>query len=74
MRHLCRNFIENGKCIKCNKPEWVIYFPEFKHKIGSKIVLPLHFSNGGKEFFVLKKEKEGYVIGKNKEDNIRWFD
>jgi hypothetical protein len=74
MRHLCKNFIEDGRCTNCRKPEWAIYFPEFKHKIGSRVKLPLNYTCGGKEFIVLRKERYGYVIGKTKNLPMKWFD
>ena len=74
MRHLCKNFIEDERCFKCRTPKWAIYFPEFKHKIGSKVKLPLDYTNGGEEFFVLEKTKEGYTIGKTKNNPVSWFD
>ena len=76
MKHLCKNFLEKdiSKCGKCRTPEWAVFFPEVIHKIGSKVRLPLNYTNGGEVFFVLKKDKNGYTIGKTKDEPICWFD
>jgi len=73
MKHLCKNFIENGKCVKCGTPEWAVYFPEFIHVIGSKVIVPKDYYKLDGVFIVLKKSKHGYTIGKDKNSPTEFF-
>jgi hypothetical protein len=73
MRHYCKNFIEGGRCTKCRTPEWAIYFPEFKHKIGSKVRVPQGYTDEGKIYSVLYKTKIGYAIGESKDNPIESY-
>lgn len=75
MKHKCINWIENGCCTKCRTPEWALYFPEFKHKVGNKVIIPKGYTDAGKLFFILKKKKDNsYVIGITKENPIESYE
>lgn len=74
MRHQCKNFIADMQCTKYRTPEWALHFPEFKHKIGSKVKIPRGYTNEGKVFFVLRRLKNnGYVIGISKDNPIESY-
>ena len=36
MQHICRNWIENGRCVKCERPEWSLG-KQSPFKIGDKV-------------------------------------
>lgn len=73
-RHLCKNFIEGQECLKCGKPEWAVYFEEVKHKIGSRVKLPVHYTYGDDTFVVLRKDNAGYVLTNDEHDSLSWYD
>lgn len=75
MSHKCINFINRyGICEKCRKPEWALFFSVYKHEIGDKVTLPKNFTNGGKVFTILKKERLGYTISNYECGAIEFFE
>jgi hypothetical protein len=76
MRHLCKNFIYDGFCSKCRRPEWSLYFPVFNHQIGDEVKIPDEYRwRGGEKAIITGKTKQGFIIQfKEDETTTEWYE